>query len=93
MQCSFSSLKQVYFRKLFIEIPQKCLSRKFFDMNYYDDDHCWREMFSHNLEKKLIKVSPKRGKIIYLYKSVNVNFFYYIQNFIETSRTSCEKVK
>ena len=32
-------------------------------------------MVSHNLEKKLIKVSQKRGEIIYLYKSININYF------------------
>ena len=32
------------------------------------------EKVSHNLEKRLIKVSQKGGKIIYLYKSVNINF-------------------
>ena len=31
--------------------------------------------FPHNLEKKLIKASQKTGKIIYLSKSLNFNFF------------------
>ena len=36
---------------------------------------CWHKKVSHNLEKKLIKVSQKRGKIIYLYKSVDIIIF------------------
>ena len=53
-----------------------------FDINCYYYYHCycifihrWQEKVSHNLEKKLIKVSQKRRKIINLYKSINVNFF------------------
>ena len=45
---------------------------------------CWHKKVSHNLEKKLIKVSQKRGKIIYLYKSVDIIFLLHLkfyQNF------------
>ena len=34
----------------------------------------WRKKVPHNLQKKLIKVSQKRGKIINLYKSVDIIF-------------------
>ena len=62
-----------------------------FDINYYYY-HCYctfidcrQKKVSHNFDKKkLIKIIPKRGKIIYLRKGVNVNFFLYLtfyQNF------------
>ena len=34
----------------------------------------WRKKVPHNLQKKLIKTSQKRGKIINLYKSVDIIF-------------------
>ena len=45
---------------------------------------CWHQKVSRNLEKKLIKVSQKKGKIIYLYKSVDIYFLLHLrfyQNF------------
>ena len=41
-------------------------------------------MFSHNLEKKPIKVIQKTGKINYLYKSVNINTFKISSKFKES---------
>ena len=50
-----------------------------FNINYYYH-YCyyafipfWQKK-SNNLEKKLIKVSQKRGKIMYLHKNVKINF-------------------
>ena len=68
----------------FIEILQKCLSRKLLTLitiiiiiaivHLFAVD---KKKVLHNLgEKKLTKVRQKRGKIIsYLYKSVNIFFF------------------
>ena len=36
--------------------------------------HCCQKKVWHNLEKKLIKVSQEKGRIIYLCKSVGINF-------------------
>ena len=50
-------------------------------------------MFSHNLEKKkLIKASQKRGKIIYLSKSVSINFFVTFKILSTFQESSCCKV-
>ena len=71
-----------------------------FDIDYYYHHycycrfiHCWQEKVLHNSEEKLIKVSHKRGKIIYLYKSVNINFFIAFKILSKFQESSCGKVK
>ena len=60
--------------------PAKMFFQETLDINcyYYHSYctiiHCWQEKVSHNLEKKLIKFSQKRGKITYLYKSAHTDF-------------------
>ena len=58
--------------------------QKTFDIDDYYYHYCYctftdsrQENISHNLDKKkLIKFRQKRGKIIYLYESVNIIFYY-----------------
>ena len=50
-------------------------------------------MVSHNLEKKLIKGSQKRGEIIYLYKSININYFISFKISSKFQETSLGKVR
>ena len=64
-----------------------------FDIDYYCYCYCYftftdcrQKKVSHHLKKKskLIKISLKRGKVIYLYESVNIIFVLYLkfyQNF------------
>ena len=40
-----------------------------------------------------MKISQKRGKIIYSYKGVNVNFFTIFKSLSKLQELSCNKVK
>ena len=68
--------------KLFVEIPQKCLSRTLLTLviiivivivHLFNVD---KKMFYIKVFKKANKSQSKRGKINHLYKSVNIDFYY-----------------
>ena len=60
---------------------------------YYTFVDYQKKKVSHNLDKKkLIKICQKIGKIIYLYKDVNVNFFIMFKLLSKLQELSCSKV-
>ena len=62
-----------------------------YDYFYCTFIHCWQKKVSLNIEA--IKVSQKRRKIIYLYKSVNINFCITFEILSKFQESSIEKFK
>ena len=76
--------------------PAKMSFQKTFDISYYyyyyhycyyTFIHCWHKKF------QIIKVSQKRGKIIYLHKGVSINFFITLKILSKFQDSSCGKIE
>ena len=78
--------------------PAKMSFQETFDINYYYH-YCafidWRQKrsFTWFIQIEGIKFSQKRGKIIYLYKTVNINFFIIFKISSKFQELPCSKVK
>ena len=100
VQLFFTNVTFLHTRKfIFKNCPLKSRKNVFsgyfwqyhYDYFYCTFIHCWQKKVSLNIEA--IKVSQKRRKIIYLYKSVNINFCITFEILSKFQESSIEKFK